>query len=339
MLNKLLSLLILVVTLWLVYWFYYYFFVLNKWRLTINTNTDNYIVNLYNDKLKINFATECKNPKCELIDLAPFDYTITISKEWFKEVKQNIKILSKKTINLSFNLEKQLLIKEINNVDMKETQTWNQLEKFREISSLQKSYKFFNLDTLWYFYFILNEDNTISLFNKVWSVEKKLYSFIKVSPENIDLWKVFQTDNIIFISIWEEKYIYNLLDDTIDKIFFPQSINYIKRNWKIFSFVNDKWTFLYDNETRKIEYFYLFKDFIFYDDKNYLWIIYDDEIEKKKNYNLEKKDWNLVVKYNFKTKNIEVIENIQMNVKKIILENKKVYFFDEFGKKYLVDNI
>lgn|GEM_PF-5221661 len=38
----------------------------------------------------------------------------------------------------------------------------------------------------------------------------------------------------------------------------------------IYHLINDKGTFLYDTNTKNIEYFYLFKDFIYYDNEHYL---------------------------------------------------------------------
>lgn len=336
MLNKLISLLILIFTFWVIYGFYYYFFVLNKWKLILNWNTSNYIASLYSEKFKINFTTTCKNEKCELIDLAPFDYTLTISKEWFKEIKKDIKILSKQSINFDFKLEKQLIIKKEKTLN---EDSQNQLKKFREIASLQqKSYKSFNLDDLGYFYFIDNWDNTITLFRKK-TEEKNLYTFKKIPLQNVEVFKVYDDESFVFISLWEEKYIYDFKDDSIEKIFFPQDINYIKKSGNFFHLINEKWTFLYDSETKNIEYFYLFKDFIPFDEEHYLWVIFDDETEKKKNYNLENQEWNLIIKYNFKTKTIQVLQKIESNIQKITKEESKIYFYDEFDEKYLIDNI
>jgi hypothetical protein len=36
---------------------------------------------MYSEKLRTSFSSYCKNKKCELIDLAPFDYELTLEKE------------------------------------------------------------------------------------------------------------------------------------------------------------------------------------------------------------------------------------------------------------------
>lgn len=335
--NRLMSIFILLFTFWAVYGFYYYFFVLNKWNVTLNSNIWEYQVALYNDKLKTNFITDCLNQKCELIDLAPFDYEITITKEWYKTYKKSFKVISKSTINIDFQLEKQLFVKK---VDFEQTSSGSQLDKFREISQLQKSYKFFNMWDLGYFYFEDNGNDTITLYRKYsQNPEENLYTFNKISSTQIDLQILYQTENMIFISYWDEKYTYNLQNNKIEKIFFPQEVNYAKKSGNILSFVNDVGVFLYDENTKNIEYFYLFKDFVLYDDKSYFWVIFDDEIEKKKNYNLENKKWNLIVKYDFKNKSVIVLETTELNVKKIVKEAEKVYFYNEFDDKFLVENI
>jgi hypothetical protein len=215
----------------------------------------------------------------------------------------------------------------------------SQIDKFREIAQLQKKYKYVNLDDLWYFYFEDNGDDTITLYNKLQDDVKNLYTFTKIERNLIDLQKLHQSNKSIFISYWDEKYIYNLDNNSILKIFFPQNVNYVKVDENIYSFVNEKWTFLYDINTQKIEYFYLFKDFINYDSENYLWVIFKDEEEKKKNHNLQNKSWNLIVKYNFKTKTIKILETTDLNISKIFLEENRVYFYDDLENKYLVQNI
>lgn len=337
MYNKLISLLILIVIFWGMYGFYYYFFVMNKGNLTIDGNVWWYTISLYTEKLKTSFSSECKNKKCELIDIAPFDYTLTVKKDWYKDYSQEIKIEKKKTLTVSFDLEKQLKVTQIE--EKKQTENQDKLEKFREISSLQKSYKFFNLDNIWYFYFVENSDNTLTLFHKKDQSEVKIYSWDKINKDLIDIQKVYQTKQSIVISYGDDKHIYHLTSGNIIKIFFPQEISYVKAFWNNYQLINSKGSFIYNTETKKVEYFYTFKDFITYDQENYFWIIYKDEEEKKKNYNLESYKDNLIVKYNFKTKKAKVLESISDTIVKIVNENDEIYFYNDLGNKFLVNNI
>lgn len=340
MYNKILSLLILLAIFWWIYYFFYYFFVLNKWNLTINSNVDNYKVTMYSKKLKTSFSSECKSKKCELIDLAPFDYELTLEKEWYKPYKKNLKVQSKSTIDLDITLEKQISIKKVKSTSKKqEYKKENQLDKFREISELQKSYKYFNLGDMGYFYFVKNDNKTIDLFNKNGEIKNKIISFNDISADKLDIQKIYSSDNLILIVNWDDKNIFDLKSWIMTTVFFPQKVNYVKRNMNLYYFVNDKWTFIYDLNTTKIEYFYIFKDFVNYDRENYFWVIYKDEKDKKKNYNLEDNGENLIVKYNFITKEMKILETTTQDISKIVWEDNNIYFYDNNNEKYLVDNI
>lgn len=340
MYNKIISFLILIFLFWGIYFLYYYFFILNKWNLTLISNVENYKVYLYNNKIKTSFWSECKIFKCELIDLAPFEYEITIKKDWYKNIKKNIKISKKATLKIEINLEKELQIKKIQ--EEENTLSWtqnNNIDKFRELAELKKSYLFFDEKDFWYFYFKDNWDWTLFLFRKKDWIETKLYSFLKTDKKNLDLKKVENDDEeFLFISYNENKYLYDLKYWKIWEFLFPQNVDYVKKYNNIFSIINEKWTFLYDLDNEKIEYFDLFKDFVYLDKNHYLWIIFKDEIQKLQDYNLENYKDNLIIKYNFNNKEMKVLQTTNIDIKKIIIQNWNIYFLDNFNNKYLVDN-
>lgn len=339
MVNRLISLAILICIFWGIYGFYYYFFVINKWELTLISNVENYKVVLYNKNLMVPFSTECESKKCELIDIAPFEYEMTITKEGYKDIQKNIRVLARQKSEEAFILQKQLYVEPVIQKEEKQWESETQIQHIREIAELQKTYKFFQIPNLWYFYFQQNDDKTLTLFHKNGEEIKKLYSFSQIERAKINITQIFQTSNMISIQYADDVYLYNLSKNTIEKVYFPQGIDYIKKSKNEYHFVNQKWTFLYDSNTKKIEYFYIFKDFIYYDNEHYLWVIFSSETEKKRNYNLSLLEGNLIVKYNFKTKNIKVLETTPIAVSQIILEKQKVYFYDAEGNKYAVSNI
>lgn len=342
MYNKLISFVILSLIIWGVFFFFYYFFVLNKWNITLISNVGDYTVEMYTDRLKATLATQCQNKKCELIDLAPFDYQLTIKKEWYKDFQTFVKVETNDTIDLEVSLEKQLKM-----VKQEEKQTplnddkEKQIEKFRTISFLQKTYQYFDIKDFWYFYFEKNTDNTLSFFYKTNIEDKKIYTLNFISDEEkIFLDQVYAWNNEIYFSYGEYIYIFDIVSWNMQKIFFPQKISYLKKDGNIYHFVNEKWTFLYDNSSQKTQYFYLFKDFITFDNTTYFWIIFQDEEEKKKNYNLsEYKNVHLIVKYDFSTKEIKVLETTTKNISKIIKSEKDIFFYDTLWEKYKVENI
>lgn len=338
--NRLISLIALIIIFGWMYGAYYYFFILNKWNMTITTNIDNYTVQLYNSKLKTTFSTKCLEPVCELIDLAPFQYEMTLSKEGYKDYVKKIAIISWEKIEVKAVLEKQLFMEKVETSQTQDdSDTQKQIEKVRELSFLQKTYKYVLLPEFGYFYFQDNQDGSLSLFWKNGTQSLNLYSFSKIKPVDLDVKLVAQTDNMILILHGEESYIYDLWNNTVEKIFFPQKLDYVKKSWNIYHFVNEKGTFLYDTLSKKMEYFYLFKDFVYYDDEYYLWIISALETQKKKNYNLEAVSGNLIIKYNFKTKTIKVLETTDTTISKMVMENKRLYFYDSSNNKYQVKNI
>ncbi|MBW7954592.1 PEGA domain-containing protein [Candidatus Gracilibacteria bacterium] len=335
--NKLTALLLLITGIASIYGMYYYFFILNKGDLLINTNIKNYDVSLYNKKLKIKFNHNCLEKICKITDIASFDYEIEISKTGYKSIRQNIKVEKNKELKINFNLEKDLVILKVN--ETKKDEKTSKIDELREINLLKKNYAFFNLDNLGYFYFIDNLDDTIKLF---WQKDKKdtfIYSFNKVLKKEINIIPIDMSENELLISIGDEKYIFNLDNFLITKTFFPQNIVYAKYMLNNYYFITKNGSYLYNLQTNKFEYFYLFKDFLMYDSENYLGIIYDNEIEKKKNYNLQDFSGNLIVKYNYKTKKIKVLKDTSIIIEKLVLNDDKIYIYNSSGDKYLVYNI
>lgn len=338
--NRLFSLFILVLVFSGIYFGYYYFFVLNKWNLTITSNVWNYEVDLYNDKLKTTFKTTCKNDVCELIDLAPLDYKMTIIKRWYKEFSKNVKVIKKSTQELSIYLEKDLIIEKIEDENTK-TWTWiNAKEKIEELRK-QKDLKenFANYD-FWenkVFYFKDNWNNSISLY-KDWE-ENSIYTLSEVSKNLLDLKFIENSISMLFLKSDKKSYIIDFNKWNVWEFEFYPKVNYVKKDSNVISIVTEVWTYLYNLENEKVEYFNFFKDFLYYGDDSYLWVIYSDDKERKTNYNLSKYNWNLIVKYNFKTKDIKVLKETDLNITKIIGEAWSIYFYDDIEGKYLVSNV
>lgn len=344
MLNRLVALLILVWIFSWVYFLYYYFFVLNKWNITINSNVWWYEVSLYNSDLKTSFKTTCLEKKCELVDIAPFKYEISISKKWYKDISENIDIENKSSNTFDIVLEKDLLIQKIEK--WKEliwswtlTTAKEKIEELRKKKYLETKYLFFDFWEKWYFYFNKNDDNTLSFYRDLNSKELKIYDFEIVNQA--DIW-VFLINNSLYkilVQYDKKAYIFDLNTWTSTSFDFYPKVNYVKIDWNIVSIVTDLWTYLYDLNTENIEYFNFFKDFLYYWEDSYLWVIYAGEEDKKKNYSLGEYKNNLIVKYNFKTKEIKVLKQTDINIKKILKEENNIYFYDEVWDKYLITNI
>lgn len=326
--DRIISLLILIAIFGGWFAFYSYYFVENKWSLTLETNFWDYEVSLYNTQLKTTFKHSCIDLNCKIEDLAPFEYGLTLKKQWFEEISQTIKIPVKNNLNLNFDFEKKVELVTLMDhlVDMwiePEVNKTDVIIKSKRLNLIKNKYKFFDLGNLGYFY-VDEGDSGLDLFqyDLIKNQSTKLYSFNQTDRENIDLQKIYQNNWEIFINFWEKKLIYNLFSGKNFEINFPQEINYIKKNKENYQIINDKWTFIYDIVSKKINYFYLFTDFI-ETPEYFIWIINKSETEKHEIYNL---DWskNLVVKYSPENKEIQILKEIDNNITKLYQENNKI---------------
>lgn len=341
--NRLLALLILIALFWWIFYFYDYYFIKNKWNLTLVTNYWDYDVELYAKQLKTTFNTHCDDLKCNLVDLAPFDYTLKIEKPWFKAISQDVKVNSNKTKELKINFEKEILITPVEKIQ--ETSENNLKKevliiKAKKLQEIKNKYKFIEISDFWMFYFDLQNNNLVlNKYDVNTDKSTVLYTFLKTNPENLDITQVYQDINAIFIKYNNQKFVYNINSWIIKEIIFPQDILYIKKNVSTYNLITQNWTFIYDSLTDKAEFFYPFNDFVYLWTDYYLWVINAWETEKLNNYNLWKTDKNLIVKFNHKTKEIQIIKEVDFNIKNIYFDDEKLYFTDNDNKKYLLENI
>jgi len=337
--NRVLALLVIVALFW---WFigaYYYFFILNKGDLDIHVNVDQYFVEMYNHTLKTTSSTFCENPTCEIIDLAPFVYTLTVKKDGYKEVSQEVTVLARDLIAITMTLEKQL---QVVLQEPEEELVLNRESTQREETEAQikkDAYAVFEIEGKWFFYFVQNSDSTLTLWQRYQAEDRQYINFQNISSTKIDLDRVYQNNSEIYIKHGDELYFFDIVSGISNRVFFPQPLVYVKK-WEsgVYHLVTEKGTFLYDSiANSEPQFFVLFRDFIPYED-GYLWIIFSDETQKKKNYQIE--EWgNLVVKYSPQDKQIQILETISMNIEKIVYEWEKIFFYTSDGNKYEVDNI
>lgn len=204
---------------------------------------------------------------------------------------------------------------------------------------LEKTFTFFKISDD--FYIFLNDlENWILSINLLKNNKEFFLTKIKKIPKNnIKIDKVYQNNDMIYLSFWDEKYFFNTKSMLLERIFFPQNINYIKDAWNwIYIIINEKWSFLMNKKTNKIEFFYLFSDFVYTKDWNYIWVINKNEIEKKRNYNLTSNK-NLIIKYYPNTKKMNILEEVDFEIKKIISKNDfEIYFYDEKDNEYILKN-
>lgn len=335
--NRIYSILMLLVVFWWMYGIYYYYYVLNKANITILWNVGDYQVEIYNEKLKIAFSSNCKNNKCELIDLAPLNYEITIKKSWYKSFSTNIFLDKKSTKLVKFSLDKQIILTQVQEKKLSKSQ-----EKIKEIKTMSivwNAYKYFDLKELGIFYFTQNDDNTINLYKTDLEKQTKLYSFLPAYRTDIDIKEVYWNTDYIYIKYNDEIYIYNVVLWKIFKLNQNYEVKYVKYFDNKFYFILKDSIFYTDLNLKNITNFQLFNDYVNIDDENYLFYISNLDNNLKQKFNLSDKTWDILIKYNLKSKKYSYVQNVSISISKITIEYNNIYIYDNSNKKYLLENI
>ena len=146
--------------------------------------------------------------------------------------------------------------------------------------------------------------------------------FITVSKIEWTLWD-------LFIRVWSEKYIFNYDTKIIQNIELNIDVKYVKTwsNNKLI-FVTEKWSFVYTITSKTLDYFSYFNDFVYYNDW-YIWIVWIDETRIRNNLWFNDKEKKLVVYYNPNTKEKKIIYETTLDIKKIYIDNNKVFLMTD----------
>lgn len=332
--NKVLSFLILFVIFWWIIWGYLYLFVYYTWNLVLSWNQWDFSVKFYSNSIKRTIETKCEKNICEIDKLPPLTFKYTVSKKWFKDFVWEVKIPRNSKINATFLLKKETVLVPLEK--KVENNNKNKIEELRTLWKIKESFKYFDMWDDWIFYLEENNSN-LALYNSLsWSVTK-IYDIAKVSKEELSISYVEWIKNQILIEAWENKYIYDIALWKVYEFSISIPLKYIKSvdlAWN-YQIVSEKWTFLYSIKNPNLEYFSMFSDFVFYDNNSYIWIIYSGEEDKKKNYSISG-NWNIVLYYNYISKEKKILMETSMNISKIVKENDNIYAYDSEWKSYLL---
>lgn len=340
--NRILWFLLLLWVLGFGYLFYLIFFVSYTWTFEITSNVDNYSVKMYAKKIAQTYNYECKMNPCKLDNISPFDYNVTISSPTYKDYVSEI-VIKGKTINtLKADLVKDTKLSYIES-NNENTSTWeimkDQIDAKVDDLKLKKWTNYFiNLVKLGYFYIKTNW-NSLDVYRNINWKENKLGNFPKVWDNDMQILPIYGNTSNILISLWIDKYIYNLDTSKIINFKLSPKLNYIKI-WSSFDnylLVTDLWTFTYNYGDTIPKFFYLFKDFV-YSSWSYIWVIYKDEKDKFSNFSLKNNNKNVIIKYNSIDLQRKIILETDLNVAKIVYEWEEIYFYDSEGKRYKLEN-
>lgn len=329
--NRILAILIIFLFISAISWFYFYFFVYYVWNLEINSNIDNYKVELYSKNLLKTFSFDCKDKKCSIKELAPINYDLKILKNWYKDFSKNISIEKNNTLNLDINLEKDIKLN--NNINkVFDNKLITDKNKILNLKNSKLHYASFYLEWIWEFYF--NKANNLELFFE----NKKIWSFDIVEKDLIKLENIYNNSskydkNYFYLEIGNKKFIYSIKNLDYKEINLNVKINYIKSNNDILSIVTGKWTFIYNYLNWKQEYFSLFNDFVFY--KNwYIAIFIKDDKIRINNFWLEDNNKDKIIFFNTETKEKKLLYEAELDLNKIMSIGDKIIFIDKDNNEF-----
>ncbi len=171
----------------------------------------------------------------------------------------------------------------------------------------------------------------------------KREKILNINKNNLNFWSktvnynnIIAESNYVFFKDNNKLYFYNIKNNNSFKVWFKPKINYIKKLNQNQFLINTKiWTFVFNVLNKKLEYFSLFSDFVLINN-NYIWVINDDDITRKKNFDLENNYGNILLFYNRKTKEKYILKNINNKIDKIYKLDTKIYIEDNIWNKFEV---
>jgi hypothetical protein len=135
--NRVLWILILLWFVLSIYGFYKYFFELKLTNIEINSNISNFSWSLVNVKFSKDFF--CKNKKCIIEEIPPFEYNLSIKKENYKTYNKKIVLWEIKKINIF--LEKDIRIEPLKIKKINNTKKIDDIKKFNNAKKINNTEK------------------------------------------------------------------------------------------------------------------------------------------------------------------------------------------------------
>ncbi len=207
-------------------------------------------------------------------------------------------------------------------------------EKIEELKQKQKNYKTFDLSNSKSAYF-KEKKNNLDLFLG----NEKIGTFDMVYEKYLRVEDILATDSSLYIEVWDSKFYYNDKTKQVSELNFWLDVDYVKkiREDKLV-FVTQKWSFNYFISSNTFNYFSFFNDFVYFADW-YVWLIKKSDTVIIKNLWLKNIDDNILFYYNPLTKEKKTIYTTDLEIKKIYVENNKLYLVTTEGDLYELENI
>lgn len=331
MARKIYALLTLIWALWSLLLVYLYFFVYYTATLTVNANVPGYRVELYSPGTAQRWTHECPEEVCVIAGVSPFEYNISITKPDYESKVIPAKISARGKESLVVELEKKVFLESVIQDVTEETNK----EKIKRLREENLYYARFQVNDGMLLTFKEIEGELLVQYRTGESI-RDIHTFPLIEKLDIHVDTISQTEQI-FIHVWDEKHILDLQNFSLTRIPFGLPVSYIKKGSsdKKYLVVTEKWTFVYDISNDSSQFQYLFKDFLYsWDD--IIWVIYDDEEQKKSNFNISEPG-NLIIKYSPEYKTRKIVEATNLPIDRLEWQWEKIIFF-AWENKYELKN-
>lgn len=329
--RKLYALFILIWALWSLVLAYLYFFVYYTAVVTVNANVSEYSVELFSKSTAQKWTHECPEKICVIHDVSPFEYNISISKQGYETELINAKISPRRREEIFVQLDKKSLLSSLEAVQIEETPK-EKIKRLRE-------------EKLYFARFVLEDDtmitfsegkNQLLMQHRSSSFVHDISDFPFVPADSIFAEYIGDTKDI-FMQLWNKYYIFETASGKLHTLPFEIKLLYIKagKTSSQYIIVTEKGSFLYNINSEESEFQYLFKDFVYHDNA-LIWIIYEDEEQKKSNFNLTGK-WNLIIRYTSEDKQRKILLKSSLDIDRIEWKGEKIIFSAKW-KEYELTN-
>lgn len=306
-----------------------YFFLYYTSTLVINTNLEIFQVSLFSKKTAKTFEYTCEQKICTLSDIPPFDYNMTVSSSWYIDIVQSFTLKARSKQEVLVTLQKEVKFEKV--ADTAATVISAQ-DKIAQIKKDKEFLIRFPLES-WKEVAVKETSSAFDIFFQ----DKRLTSTAKTQNPVLQALEIEDT-NYVYLHIAWFQWIFDTTSQRLTPVEFVPSIKYIKKgsSTQELIFVTDKWAFTYNINTEVFTYFYLFLDYIPLTER-YIGVIYKNEDQKKKNYNLQNETENLIILYDPATKERKILYKTKLDIKSIKKQSEEIYFETSEGK-YKLEN-
>lgn len=330
--RKLYALVILLWTTWVIVLTYLYFFVYYTATLTVNSNVWGYRVEFFSKSTAQKRIEECPKMECVIQDLAPFEYNVSIFKPDYESQNLSIQVIARRSEALFIDLQKKAKLSKIIPIDIEESPE----EQIQRIRTENRSYARFELREDVFLTFKEQGTRLEMFFETSWN-SQLISDFQTVWKSEILADNILDSDSI-FLTLGNDSYIFDTRQWKLIQLDFQIKIYYIKAGSSAWEYliITEKWAFLYESNSWKSEFQYLFQDYVFLDEQ-LIWVIFEQEEQKRKNFNLQEETWNLIIKYNPQDKTRKILYTTDQKIERIE-KQKNTIILTVWGEKFELNN-